>query len=187
MSTPSTSEPKPSLRPLILVLLGLVGVVVVLRLMWQDAEPPEGKRVGNTCPEVAGFDADDKPVKLSDHSKGKVVLLSFWGTWCNPCRDQIPHEREMVSVKYKDRPFLLFGVANDAPRKLRDFLKANPLPWLNIADEHGLLVQSWNVKAFPSAVLVDHMGVVRHTWVDGVNPKTLWAEADKLVAEAEGK
>src|SRR5215210_1120136 len=113
MTTPSTVESKPSLRPLILVLLGLVGVVVVLRLIWEDPQPPEGKRVGNVCPEVAGFDADDKPVKLSDH-KGKVVLISFWGTWCPPCRQQLPHERELVTGKYKDRPFVILGVAQDS-------------------------------------------------------------------------
>ena len=185
--TPASAEPKPSLRPLILVLLGLVGVVVVLRLIWQDAQPPEGKRVGNTCPEVAGFDADDKPLKLSDHARGKVVLISFWGTWCPPCRAQIPHEREMVTVKYRDRPFVLFGVARDSPETMRAFLKANPLPWPNIVDEQGVLVGSWNVSAFPSAVLVDHTGVIQHTWVDGVNPGKMWAEVNRLVEEAERK
>src|SRR5215211_5341510 len=113
MTTPTPVESKPSLRPLILVLLGLVGVVVVLRLVWQDAQPPECKRVGNLCPEVAGFDADGKPVKLSDH-KGKVVMISFWGTWCGPCQQQIPHERQMVTEKYRGRPFAILGVARDS-------------------------------------------------------------------------
>jgi peroxiredoxin len=185
--TPTPDEPKPSLRPLILVLLGLVGVVVVLRLIWQDPQPPEGKRVGNLCPEVAGFDADDKPLQLSDHGKGKVVLLSFWATWCGPCVQQLPHEREMVTVKYKDRPFVLFGVAQNPPQDFRKLTGSNPLPWPNIVDEHAILVQSWGVKAFPSAVLVDHTGVIRHAWIDGVSPATMWAEVDKLVAEAERK
>lgn len=186
MTTPLTSEPKPSLRPLILVLLGLVAVVVVLRLLWQDPQPPEGKRVGNVCPEVAGLDADDKPVKLSDH-KGKVVLISFWGTWCPPCRQQLPHERELMTGMYKDRPFVILGVAQDSVDTLRGFLKANPLPWSNIVDDHGVVTKEWNVSAFPSAVLVDHTGVIRHTWVDGVRPETVWAAVDKLVEEAERK
>ena len=185
--TPPADEPKPSLRPLILVLLALVGVVVVLRLIWQDPQPPEGKRPGNVCPEVAGFGPDDQPLKLSDHGKGKVVLINFWATWCGPCVQQIPHEQEMVTVKYKDRPFLLFGVARDKVEQVRGFLKSRPLPWPNIVDEHGILVESWGVQAFPSAVLVDHTGVIRHAWVDGVSPNTMWAEVDKLVAEAERK
>ena len=186
MTIPSTSESKPSLRPLILVLLGLVGVVVVLRLMWSDAQPPEGKRVGNVCPEVAGLDADNKPVKLSEH-KGKVVLISFWGTWCGPCMQQIPHERQMVTEKYNGRPFVLLGVAQDSVETLRGFLKGNPLPWSNIVDDSGALSRSWNVTAVPSAVLVDHSGVIQYAWVDGVNPGEMWAAVERLVEEAERK
>ena len=183
---PTPAESKPSLRPLILVLLGLVGVVVVLRLVWQDPQPPEGKRVGNLAPEVAGFDADDKPVKLSD-LKGKVVMINFWGTWCGPCLQQIPHERQMVTEKYKDRPFAILGVAQDSPETLAAFLKSNPLPWPNIADDQGVLSRSWGVTAVPSAVLVDHTGVIQYAWVSGVSPKELWPAVDRLVEEAERK
>src|SRR5436309_2674393 len=104
MSTPATPESRPSLRPLIIVLFGLVAVVVLVRVMWQEPQPPEGRRVGDVCPEVAGTDIDGEPVRLSDY-KGKVVLVSFWATWCPPCRKQLPQEAEMVTVKYKDRPF----------------------------------------------------------------------------------
>jgi peroxiredoxin len=186
MTTPTTTDQKPSLRPLILVLLGMVGVVVVLRLMWQDVQPPEGKRVGNQCPEVAGLDADDKPVKLSDH-KGKVVMISFWGTWCPPCRQQLPHEIDMVNNKYRGRPFTILGVARDGVAEMRAFLKATPLPWPNIVDDNGALVDSWNVAAFPSAVLVDHTGVIQYAWVNGVSPGELWAAVDRLVEDAERK
>lgn len=186
MTTPSPAEQKPSLRPLILVLLGLLGIVIVLRLVWEDPQPPEGRRVGNTCPEVAGLGPDDKPVKLTDH-KGKVVLISFWGTWCPPCRKELPREAEMVTVKYKDRPFAILGVAQDSAETLREFLKGHPLPWANIVDDHGMVSKSWNVTGFPSAVLVDHTGVIRHTWVNGVNPEKLWGAVDDVVAEAEKK
>ena len=186
MTTPATSESKPSLRPLILVLLGLVAVVVVLRLVWQDPQPPEGRRVGNVCPEVAGFDPDDKPVKLSDH-KGKVVLISFWATWCPPCQKQIPHEQEMVTTTYKDRPFTILGVALDSAETLKDYLKRRPLPWPNIVDEQRAVSRVWGVNGIPSAVLVDHKGVIRRTWIDGINPDAVWAMVDELVQEAEKK
>jgi peroxiredoxin len=186
MSTPTTSESRPSLRPLILVLLGITAVVVVLNLLWQNPQPPEGRRVGDTCPQVAGMDVDGKPVKLTDY-KGKVVMISFWGTWCPPCRKLLPHEREAFEVKYKDRPFQILGVAQDQADKLRPFLKNNPLPWPNIVDDTGAVSIQWNISAVPSAVLVDHAGVIRAAWVDGVNPDALWAEVDKLVTEAERK
>jgi peroxiredoxin len=186
MTTPATSETRSSLRPLIFVLIALVGVVVVLRLVWQEPQPPEGRRVGNQCPEVSGLDIDDKPVKLSDQ-KGKVVLISFWATWCGPCRQQMPHEIEMVTVNYKDRPFAILGVAADKVDTLREFLTSRPLPWPNIPDETGAVAKQWNVTGFPSAVLVDHTGIIRYTWTNGINPKEMWAAVDRLVQEAERK
>src|SRR5262245_57391994 len=145
MTTPTTSEQKPSLRPLILVLLGLLAVVVVLRFMWQEPQPPEGKRVGNLCPEVAGFDPDDKPVKLSDY-KGKVVLIDFWATWCQYCLKEQPRQVEMLSTQYKDRPFAILGVVQDSADTLRDFLKVHRLPWSNIVDDRGVISKQWNIK-----------------------------------------
>jgi len=188
MSTPTPARPesKPSLRPLIFILVGLVGVVVVLRLVWQEPRPPEGRRVGNQCPEVSGFDVDDKPVKLSDY-KGKVVLISFWATWCPPCQKQIPHEIEMMNTVYKDRPFTILGVALDSADTLKDYYKRRPLPWPNIVGEDRILSRAWGVNGIPAAVLVDHNGVIQHTWIDGTNPEAVWSAVDRLVADAEKK
>jgi peroxiredoxin len=184
MSTPPPTEARPSLRPLIIVLLIMVAVVVVVRLAWQEPQPPEGRRVGNQSPEVAGLDPDGKPVKLSDY-KGKVVLISFWGTWCPPCMKQLPHEQEMMTTTYKDRPFTILGVAQDSAETLQRFLKGRPLPWPNIADGQQFLSEAWGVRGFPAAVLVDHTGVIRGTWMEGINPEAVWSAVEDLVREAE--
>lgn len=175
------------MRPLILVLLGLVGVVVVLRLVaWHEPQPPEGRRIGNLCPEVAGVDVDGKPVKLSDY-KGKVVLITFWATWCGPCQAQIPHEIEMATTKYKDKPFAILGVAWDSADALKKYQQRRPLPWTSIVDGNQDVSRPWGVHGIPSAVLVDHSGVIQGTWIDGANPEAVWAAVDRAVADAEKK
>ncbi|MFZ3263003.1 MAG: TlpA disulfide reductase family protein [Terriglobales bacterium] len=53
--------------------------------------------------------------------RGKVVLLDFWATWCDPCRDEIPHFVDLQS-KYGNRGFLIIGVSmDDSPEPVRDF------------------------------------------------------------------
>src|SRR5579872_1099018 len=70
--------------------------------------------VGNSALEIEGEDLDGKPLKLSEQ-RGKVVVLNFWFSTCNPCRVLIPHERELVE-RLKDKPFVLLGINSDEDR-----------------------------------------------------------------------
>jgi thiol-disulfide isomerase/thioredoxin len=44
---------------------------------------PRGLAIGDTAPEVAGFDLDGVPFRISDY-RGRIVVLQFWGSWCGP-------------------------------------------------------------------------------------------------------
>jgi thiol-disulfide isomerase/thioredoxin len=62
------------------------------------------------------------PVKMSDF-KGKVVILNFWATWCDPCKSEIPSFVELYS-KYKDKGLMIVGVSiDDSPEQLQAFMK----------------------------------------------------------------
>jgi len=149
-----------------------------------DPPPPVGKEQGNTCPQITGPDVDGNALRLTD-LRGKVVMVSFWGSWCPPCRANLPHERTMIERDYKGRPFTILGVATDPPDRLREFLKANPAPWPNIVDDRGALCEEWGIHSFPSVVLVDHRGVIRGVWKGGLNPAELQTEIARLVDRAE--
>ena len=164
--------------------LAIAAIAAIIALPGCDPPPPPGKQVGNQAPEIAGTDMDGKPIRLSDH-RGKVVLVSFWGTWCPPCRAMLPHEREMVEHKYKDRPFVMLGVASDAADTLREFSKDNPLPWLNIVDGTKIVSREWGVHNFPTMVLIDHKGVIRDRWEGGGAANDVWRAVDKVVIAAE--
>src|SRR4051794_41035020 len=74
------------------------------------------------APDTAGKDSEQRELRLSDY-KGKVVLVDFWATWCPPCRELIPNEKELFSA-YKDKPFVLLGVSgDDSDERLREFEK----------------------------------------------------------------
>ena len=63
------------------------------------------------APEITLKDLQDKDVKLADY-KGKVVLVNFWATWCDPCRVEIPWLIDM-QAKYGPKGFTVIGVAMD--------------------------------------------------------------------------
>lgn len=62
----------------------------------------------------------DNQLTLSAY-RGKVVLLDFWATWCDPCRDEIPHFIDL-QTKYGNRGLQIIGVSmDDSPEPVRDF------------------------------------------------------------------
>jgi peroxiredoxin len=164
----------------------LAAVLVGLLAALAGCEPPavEGKYAGNLCPEIAGEDPDGKVIRLSEF-RGKVVLVNFWGTWCPPCRQLIPHEREMVGKKYRDRPFVLFGVAQDSAETLKEFQQVVPMPWPNIVDGTRQLSRQWDVEGFPACVLVDHRGIILKRWLAGIDPQVVWEDVERAVKKAE--
>jgi thiol-disulfide isomerase/thioredoxin len=67
------------------------------------------------APDFTLKDLDDKDLSLSQF-KGKVVLLNFWATWCEPCRVEIPWLIDMQQ-KYSARGFTIIGIAMDEEGK----------------------------------------------------------------------
>ena len=61
-----------------------------------------------------------EPLTLSSY-RGKVVLLDFWATWCDPCREEIPHFVEL-QTKYGSQGLQIIGVSmDDSPEPVRDY------------------------------------------------------------------
>ncbi|HKN75732.1 MAG TPA: TlpA disulfide reductase family protein [Candidatus Acidoferrum sp.] len=77
-----------------------------------NADPPKADLPE---PELTLKDLDGKDVSLSQY-KGKVVLVNFWATWCEPCRVEIPWLIEMQR-KYGPKGFVLLGIALDEEGK----------------------------------------------------------------------
>src|ERR1700681_1817449 len=73
------------------------------------------KSIGTPAPEVHFKDLDGKDISLDDY-KGKVVLVNFWATWCDPCREEIPWLIDMQQ-KYANKGFTVLGIAMDEEGK----------------------------------------------------------------------
>jgi cytochrome c biogenesis protein CcmG/thiol:disulfide interchange protein DsbE len=105
----------------VLLIIGTVVVLVGATIYADKATRVKAKGVGNTvkiesiagtpAPNVIFKGLDDKDVPLSQY-KGKVVLVNFWATWCEPCQVEIPWLIEMQQ-KYEARGFTVLGVDVD--------------------------------------------------------------------------
>ena len=107
-------------------------------------------------------DADGNPVKLSDvvnDPANRYVLLDFWATWCDPCREAIPRLKELYA-KYHEKGLEIYSVSEDSSQKnWKPFLKENGMDWINVIDtEPGRKSKTWNayvLHGIPTALLID--------------------------------
>ncbi len=118
--------------------------------------------IGRTAPEVEGEDIDGKPMKLSDY-RGKVVMVSFWATWCIPCRELVPREKALVE-RMKGRPFVLIGVNGDNNREqAKTFSAREGINWRSFwpgGSKQGIPLE-WGVSVWPTVYVIDADGVIR--------------------------
>jgi thiol-disulfide isomerase/thioredoxin len=129
--------------------------------------------IGQPVPGIVGKGLDGKSINLASYA-GKVVLVDIWVTWCGPCREMIPQEREMVK-RLKDKPFALLSVSCDIEKeKLTAFLEKEPMPWDHCFDGiNGPMVEVLHTREYPTLFLIDHTGVIRNKWVGKPDEKEL--------------
>ncbi len=95
--------------------------------------------------------------------RGKVVLVNFWATWCEPCRDEMP-SLEKLKEKFAGQPFEVLAVNVDEPEsRVRAFLEKTPLGLTVVLDPGKPVTKSWNARILPVSYLIGRDGRVRHS------------------------
>lgn len=144
---------------LVIVLLG-TGVTFAQKI---------GINIGDKAPELIGTTPDGKTMKLSD-TKGKLVLLDFWASWCGPCRRENPNvvkaHNEYKNEKFTNGDgFVVFNVSLDKTADAwKAGIKQDKLDWpYHISDlkgwgsKHGAI---YGVRGIPANFLIDGNGII---------------------------
>ena len=105
----------------------------------------------------------------TDDMKGEVVYLSFFASWCGPCRKELP-ELAMLQEKYKDRKFRVVGVGVDAgaggARKSEAMARKYGADAYDvILDPQNKVLGLFDVKSMPTTYIIDRNGVIQHKQV----------------------
>ena len=134
-----------------------------------SASPPQPKievipasEIGTRLPEFSVKDLQGREISSAD-LRGKVALIDFWATWCQPCRKEMPGYQKLVD-RYGSRGFVVVGFKFDTMADTEDpiqFAKKIGVRYpLAVADD-DLKRNFGGVEGLPTTLLYDRQGVLR--------------------------
>ncbi len=144
------------------------------------AAPGKGKAVDFKWQE------DGKDFSFADVTKGKVVLLNFWGTWCPPCRMEIP-DLVKLSKNLAGKDFLMIGIAlernpTSALKKVENFAKSQNMPYYLFIDSSNDIVRRYGgINAVPTTYIIGKDGKIAETIVGMRDYDTFLAAVNRVL------
>ncbi len=139
--------------------------------------------LNNPAPDFSGDSVNGKGKIALQQWKGKVVLVDFWATWCQPCQKSFP-KLEELRVKYSASGFEIVAVSEDDEQNgVKEFGASYGTKFPLLWDKDKSIANKWHPPAMPSSFLVDKKGVVRfvHLGYHDGEEKEIEAELKSLL------
>ncbi len=115
--------------------------------------------VGVTPPDLLGKTPKKEEIRISQF-KGSVVVVTFWASWCGPCRRELP-VLDALQKAAGDKVRIIAVNVEDTPedyRIMRKQMKDSALTFTH--DRRGTIAQGFAVKSYPNLYVIDQAGTI---------------------------
>lgn len=157
-----------------LTALQWAGIVVLILftvfITWKAKMLEKGLREGNDAATLVNKQAadfalpalDGSTVSLAEFKGKKKVIVSFWASWCGPCRMELPALAKFYRKYHKDSPdFEILAISVDDDRAAAEsFAHSAELPFPVLLDTSGKAQHAYSVDAIPSLFIIDSNGKI---------------------------
>lgn len=151
----------------IIILVFILGVVSfgVAKFASIRRAPKVAKEVFPPAPDFMLMDIYGEEKKLSDY-KGKVVIITFWTTWCGPCKKEVLHFIELYRA-YRDEGLEIVGVALDwnAERVVAPFVYENGINYTVLLGNRDVSDLYGGILSIPTTFVLDRDGGIRKRYI----------------------
>jgi len=150
-------------------LVGMVGILVAAAVPGRPLSAQEsGIPVGSAAPAARLEGLDGKPRDLGEFIGKGVVVIEFWATWCENCKELEP---AILAVQKKYAGKVQFvGVAvsvNQSPELVRRYVERHGLAGTQLYDRKGASIDAYDVPATSFVVVISKAGKVVYTGLGG--------------------
>lgn len=138
--------------------------------------------VGHAAEVAPGFsllDPDGNTVNLNSY-RGKVVLLTFWTTWCASCRAELPDLEALHNKFFKDGFTVLSVCVEPSAAIVTGYLHHHPVSFPVLIDQRGEVADTYRLSGFPASFILGKDGLIRHKHL-GYEKKDLALYAKEII------
>lgn len=145
------------MRTIILAILAAATIFTIYTSVNKDKH--EVLKVGDYAPDFELVDLDGEKHQLSEY-KGQGVFLNFWGSWCAPCKKEMPAMGRQYQV-YKDLGVQILAVnIAESDLKVRTFANQYGMTFPTLIDTTKGVMQAYNIKPLPTTLLINTEGKI---------------------------
>lgn len=138
-----------------IVLIFAIGVLAVMVLGLQGAT---SAGIGDEGFNFELEDLEGNIHQLSDH-KGEVVMLNFFASWCDPCKEEAP-ELEKFHAEFKDEVDLIIVVKGETKKTIRKWIEETDSKVKYIFDFNNSVSRSYGVVGQPETIIINQEGII---------------------------
>jgi thiol-disulfide isomerase/thioredoxin len=141
-----------------IVFLVLIVLVIGVYAAWQNTQPAPSRQL---APIFTLIDLNGNGVSL-ENLKGKVVVLDFFATWCEPCKTEMSHLAQ-INKNYGGSEVLIIsiGSSSDSESALRQFMEVHNMTWVIACDtSEEKVFDKYDIMYIPTLVIVDQNGYI---------------------------
>ncbi|MBC7437575.1 MAG: TlpA family protein disulfide reductase [Bdellovibrionales bacterium] len=155
------------------------GAAALLPVRAEQAFEARRWPAGLAAPALEAQDLDGKTWRLGA-LRGRAVVLNFWASWCEPCRAEMPTLQQLAEVYGPDKLTVLTVNYKENAAKASQFVRTTGMTLPVLLDPVGDLTRAWEVRTFPSTILIAADGKPRLRLRGEVD----WSgdEAEKMIA-----
>ena len=111
------------------------------------------------APEIGLTDIDGAQHTLIKY-QGRLLIINFWGTWCQPCRKEMPALQRAYEQLKKENISIIAIAVGDSSSDVIQYRNKNPVDFALLADKDSVLSTRWPIPALPTTYLINQKSEV---------------------------